>query len=147
MNYISFISCIILLHVELYGSLSKMLQTKVDISNCCSLCTNRSKTHLRESVISKIFPGVIPPDPRFQGEGKEGGRKGRGWEGEKGRDRKKDRGRGEGKGDGKGVRGGGGEGKEGREKEEREGRGRLAPLGISWVRHCNLGTRLQLSVL
>jgi hypothetical protein len=79
MNYISFISCIILLHVELYGSLSKMLQTKVDISNCCSLCTNRSKTHLRESVISKIFPGVIPPDPRFQGEGKEGeGREGDG---------------------------------------------------------------------
>jgi hypothetical protein len=94
MNYISFISCIILLHVELYGSLSKMLQTKVDIYNCCSLYTNRSKTHVREAVISKLFPGVISPDPRFQGEGKEGGRKGRGWEGRKGRDRKNDRGRG-----------------------------------------------------
>jgi hypothetical protein len=77
MNYISFISCIILLHVELYGSLSKMLQTKVDISNCCSLCTNRSKTRLRESVISKIFPGLYPWTPVFKGRG----RKGRVWEG------------------------------------------------------------------
>jgi hypothetical protein len=43
----------------------------VDISNCCSLCTNRSKTHLRERDF-KNFSGVIPPDPRFQVEGKEG---------------------------------------------------------------------------
>jgi hypothetical protein len=80
MNYISFISCIILLHIELYGSLSKTLQTKVDISNCCSLCTNRSKTHLRESVISKIFPGLYPRIPVFKGRG----RKAEGREGDMG---------------------------------------------------------------
>jgi hypothetical protein len=64
-------------------------------------------------VISKIIPGVIPPDPRFQGEGKEGGRKGRGWEDKKGRDWK-DRGRGE----GNGVREGKGKG-----QKKKKGRG------------------------
>jgi hypothetical protein len=52
-----------------------MLQTKVDISNCCSLCTNRCKTHLRESVISKFFSGGCTPGPPFstggEGRGKE----------------------------------------------------------------------------
>jgi hypothetical protein len=50
-----------------------------------------SKTHLRASLIRKIFPGVIPPDPRSKGKGmgreEEGrgsgkGRKGRGMGGE-----------------------------------------------------------------
>jgi hypothetical protein len=38
------------------------------------------KTHLRAFVISKFFPGVIPPDPRFKGRGGRGGvgREGRG---------------------------------------------------------------------
>jgi hypothetical protein len=52
-----------------------MLQTKVDISNRCSLCTNRSKAHLRESVISKIFPELYPGTPFSrggEGRGKEG---------------------------------------------------------------------------
>jgi hypothetical protein len=92
-----------------------MLQTKVNICNCCSSCTSRFKTHLRESVISKIFPGVIPPNPRFPGQGKGGGREGRGWEGEKGRDRKKDRGR---EGRWEGSKRGGGEGKEGEKKKK-----------------------------
>jgi hypothetical protein len=28
------------------------------------LCPKYAKTHLQASVIAKIFPGVIPPDPR-----------------------------------------------------------------------------------
>jgi hypothetical protein len=60
-----------------------------------------SKTHLRASLIPKIFPGVIPPDPRSKGREWEGrktgresgkGRKGRGieqreWKGRGGRKR------------------------------------------------------------
>jgi hypothetical protein len=30
-------------------------------------CPKCSKTHLRASTTSKIFPGVIPPDPRLKG--------------------------------------------------------------------------------
>jgi hypothetical protein len=56
-----------------------------------------AKTRLRASVISKIFPGVIPPDPRYK-------RKGKGQldteRGEEGR-RKGGRGRGGGEGKGK----------------------------------------------
>jgi hypothetical protein len=39
------------------------------------------KTHLRAFVISKFFPGVIPPDPRFKGRGGRGGVGGEGWGG------------------------------------------------------------------
>jgi hypothetical protein len=97
MNYISYISCIILLHVDLYGSLSKMPQTKVDISNCCSLYTNRSKSHLRESVISKFFPGIIPRTPVFKGGRKAEGREGDGKVRREGRLEGGKRGRGKGK--------------------------------------------------
>jgi hypothetical protein len=54
----------------------KRYRKKVNISNCCSLCTNRSNTHLCESVISKFFPGLYP-DPFSRG----GGRNGEGREG------------------------------------------------------------------
>jgi hypothetical protein len=70
-----------------------------------------AKTHLRASVISKIFPGVTPPDPRYKGEGKgregKGGREGAG----KGGEGKGGEGRG-GKGGGREGEGRGGEGKE-----------------------------------
>jgi hypothetical protein len=36
---------------------------------------NATKTHLRASVTSKIFPGVIPPDPHLKGRGKVGERR------------------------------------------------------------------------
>jgi hypothetical protein len=46
-----------------------------------------SKTHLRASLIRKIFPGVIPPDPRSKGKGmgreEEGEREWKGKEGER----------------------------------------------------------------
>jgi hypothetical protein len=45
-----------------------------------------SKTHLRASLIRKIFPGVIPPDPRSKGREWEGRKRGRGdGKGRKGR--------------------------------------------------------------
>ena len=31
------------------------------------------KTHVRVSIISKNFPGVIPPDPLKEGKGRRGG--------------------------------------------------------------------------
>ena len=94
-----------------------------------SKCT---KTHVRQCENPKIFPGVIPPDPRLQGrEGREG-RGGEGeWEGREGR-----RGRGENgyRGGGKGEEGG--EGRRGR-RGKREGRvwGIGPPILKSWIRH------------
>jgi hypothetical protein len=63
-----------------------------------------AKTRLRASVISKIFPRVIPPDPRYKRKekgqldterGEEGGRKGgreRGGRGGEGKERNRDKG-------------------------------------------------------
>ena len=81
-------------------------------------CTKR---HLRASIISKFFPGVIPPDSRQKGEGR------RGWEGKGKEGKRKGKGRG-GSGDRKGRRGewkgkGKGRWKE-KEREGRKGRGR-----------------------
>jgi hypothetical protein len=58
-----------------------------------------AKIRLRASVISKIFPGVIPPDPHYKRKGKgqldtengeegkrKGGPRGRGGEGGKGKE-------------------------------------------------------------
>jgi hypothetical protein len=69
-----------------------------------------AKTHLRASVISKIFPGVTPPDPLIKGRGRGGEgkrREGRGGEGRGG----KGGGRKEEGGKGRGGEGRGGEGK------------------------------------
>jgi hypothetical protein len=85
----------------------------VDISSCCSLCTNRSKTHLRESMISKKFSGGYTPGPPFS---RGRGRKGGGWKGEMVRDMKRT---GEGKGDGKTVR----EGRGRKGEKKKKGRG------------------------
>jgi hypothetical protein len=79
------------------------------------LCQKGIKTHLRASEIWKNFPGVIPPDPRYKGEGKEEGRE------RKGRKRRE--------GEGRGGEGRGGErikGREGRARREGiEGRGEV----------------------
>jgi hypothetical protein len=70
-----------------------------------------AKTHLRASVISKIFPGVTPPDPLIKGRGRGGEgkrREGRGGEGRGGKGgREERRGRG---GEGRGGEGGEGKG-------------------------------------
>ena len=59
----------------------------LDSSRSASKC---AKTHVREFEVSKIFPGVIPPDARYGGrgppgrgerEGREEGAKGKEWEG------------------------------------------------------------------
>jgi hypothetical protein len=47
----------------------------LDSSKSASKCV---KTHVRAFEISKIFPGVIPPDPRFGGRGPPGGEEGKG---------------------------------------------------------------------
>ena len=58
-------------HVE------KITSSKLCPSAAVFLFPECAKTRLQASEISKIFPGVIPPDPRSKGEGKEGkGREG-----------------------------------------------------------------------
>jgi hypothetical protein len=50
-----------------------------------------SKTHLRASLIRKIFPGVIPPDPRSKGKGMGREEEGRGsGKGRKGKEGERD---------------------------------------------------------
>jgi hypothetical protein len=46
-----------------------LLANRLGISMCCIFCSRCAKTHLRATVISKNFPGVIPPDPLFMREG------------------------------------------------------------------------------
>jgi len=71
-----------------------------------------AKTHLPQSRIQKFFRGRTPGPPRLKGEGREGGKEGKGRREGEGRDR----GRGEG-------RVGGGEGR----RREREGKGVSPP--------------------
>jgi hypothetical protein len=40
-------------------------------TDCLNLCPKCTETRLRASASSKNFPGVIPPDPRFKGEGRQ----------------------------------------------------------------------------
>jgi hypothetical protein len=84
----------------------------------CISCPKCAKTHQRACDMSKNFPGVIPPDPRSQGEGEGGPRKGR--EGREGR---------EGEGEG------GGEEGEGRGRERVRVEGIWPPILKSWIRH------------
>jgi hypothetical protein len=42
---------------------------KIHKSFCSFLLPKCAKTHLRAFVKSKIFPGVIPPDPHLKGRG------------------------------------------------------------------------------
>ncbi len=51
---------------------------KLGPSAAAFLCPECTKTRLRASQILKFFPGAIPPDPRYKGEGRGGGR-GREW--------------------------------------------------------------------
>ena len=83
-------------------------------SKCTFLFQNRPKHTYMHTLIAKIFPGVIPPDPRYKEEGGEG-TEGRG--GGKGRDGEEREWRSEREGrevmGGKGRKGGRGKAEEG----------------------------------
>jgi hypothetical protein len=51
------------------------------VRHCSLVYPKCVKTHLRAFVISKFFPGVIPPDPRFKRRGGRGEVGREGWGG------------------------------------------------------------------
>jgi hypothetical protein len=85
----------IISYFDIYLHITKFTGTKPGASKCMSWCSKFTKTHLRVPAIPKIFPGVIPPDPRSKG--KEGGEGGKGKEGRGRQERGGEREGGEGK--------------------------------------------------